>query len=184
MLASKNSLKYVSVLMIIFYVALGCNVEKKLQKAELLLAEKGRLPEICAVRFPPKDSISYRDSIKYDTLYEGIYSVDTIYDNDTVKVTLTLPAKIVTKEVIKYRDIYRENTSKVVDCQKKNEELVKKLVNFEEERTKLLNELSDWKSVAKHRWWFLWILLIISLAIIFRKSIIKLAGNLVGLKPW
>lgn len=182
--ASKNKLPYASILMIIFYVALGCNVEKKIQKAELLLAEKGKLAEICAVRFPPRDSIVYRDTVKYDTLYEGIYSVDTVYDNDTVKVILTLPAKVITKEVIKYRDVYRENTSKLVDCQKKNEELVKNLVKFEEERTKLLAEVGSWKSVAKQRWWFLWILLVISLAIIFRKSIIRLAGNLVGLKPW
>lgn len=184
MLASKSKLSYASVLMIIFYVALGCNVDKRLQKAEILLAEKGKLPEICAVRFPLRDSIVYRDTVKYDTLYEGIYSVDTVYDRDTVKVFLTLPAKIITKEVIKYRDVYRENTSKVVDCQNKNEELVKNLVKFEEERTKLLKELGSWKSVAKQRWWFLWILLVIALAIIFRKNIIRLAGNLVGLKPW
>lgn len=184
MLASSNRLIYIFALIIIFYVALGCNVEKKIQKAEILLAEKGRLPQICALRYPLKDSIVYRDSISYDTLYEGIYSVDTIYNRDTVKVFLTLPAKIITKEVIKYRDIYRENTSKVVECEKKNDELVKSVIKCETEQVKLLNEVSKWKSVAKQRWWFLWILLALALLITFRKNIVKFAGNLVGLKPW
>ena len=177
----RSRLTYILSIMIIFYVALGCSVEKRIHKAETLLSEKNKLAEICAVRFPLKDSIAYRDSIKFDTLYEGIYSVDTVYDNDTVKVYLTLPAKVVTKEVVKYRDIYRENTSKIVDCQKKSGELVNKVIYNEREIEKLRSELSKSQALAKQRWWFLWILVVLAVAIIFRKSIFKLSGKLMRL---
>lgn len=162
-----------------FFIAASCNTEKRLQKAEVLLASKGKLPQICATRFPPKDSIVYRDSVKFDTLYEGIYSVDTIYDRDTVKVYLTLPAKIVTKEVIKYRDIYRENTAKVTDLESKLSDCSSQSANYSIELVKLRAELSKWEKVAKQRWWFLWILLVVAGLITFRKNIIRLFNKFI-----
>lgn len=169
-----RALIYFAISLICFFIAVSCGVEKRIAKAEVLLAKEGKLPQICAQRFPPKDSIVYRDSVRWDTLYEGIYSVDTIYDKDTVKVYLTLPAKIITKEVIKYRDIYRENTAKVTDLEKKLSDCNSRTANSEKEIVKLRAELSKWEGLAKQRWWFLWILLAIALGITFRKRIAKL----------
>lgn len=180
-----NRLTYASVLIGILCIAISCNVQKRINKAEALLSQKGKLAQICADRFPLKDSIVYKDSIKYDTMYEGIYSIDTVYKGDSVvKVYLTSPAKVVTKQVVKYSYIYRENTAKIADCQKKNEELVNKIVKFEEERAKTIRELNEWKSVAKKRGWFLWILLVLAIGITFRKNIVNLLGKLVGVKKW
>lgn len=165
---------------VFFFIATSCNTGKRLQKAEVLLASKGKLAEICGSRFPLKDSIVYRDSVSFDTLYEGIYSVDTIYDKDTVKVYLTLPAKIITKEVVKFRDVYRENTAKVVELEKKNADCLAKNVDCERQLVKLLAQSNNWEAKAKARWWFLWILVIISLIIIFRKTIFKLARKALG----
>lgn len=177
-----RGLIYLIISITCFFIATSCNTEKRLQKAEVLLASKGRLAEICADRFPPKDSVVYRDSVHFDTLYEGIYSIDTIYDKDTVKVYLTLPAKIVTKEVIKYRDIYRENTAKVNELENKLSACSSQSTNYSIELVKLKAESSKWEKLAKQRWWFLWILLVVAGLITFRKSIMKLISRFI--LPW
>jgi hypothetical protein len=169
-----RGLLYLIISVTCFFIATSCNTEKRLQKAEVLLASNGRLSEICADRFPPKDSIVYRDSVKWDTLYEGIYSIDTIYDNDTVKVFLTLPAKIITKEVIKYRDIYRENTAKVKELEDKLSVCSLQSANYSIELVKLRAESSKWEKLAKQRWWFFWILILLAVGITLRKKIFNL----------
>jgi len=55
-----RGLIYLIISVVCFFIASSCNTEKRLQKAEVLLASKGRLAEICADRFPPKDSVVYR----------------------------------------------------------------------------------------------------------------------------
>jgi hypothetical protein len=169
-----RGLIYLIISVVCFFIASSCNTEKRLQKAEVLLASKGRLAEICADRFPPKDSVVYRDSVHFDTLYEGIYSIDTIYDKDTVKVYLTLPAKIVTKEVIKYRDIYRENTAKVKELEGKLSVCSLQSANYSIELVKLRAESSKWEKLAKQRWWFLWILILLAVGFTLRKKIFNL----------
>lgn len=177
-------LTYIFGLLTIFLVALACNTSKRIQKAEAFLAKEGKLSEICASRFPLKDSIAYRDSVRFDTLYEGIYSIDTIFDKDTIKVYVTLPAKVITKEVIKYRDVYRESTAKVAECEKRNRELTNAVLSCENDRVKLLKDVDEWKSVAKKRWWFLWILLVIALGITFRKNIFNVSKKFIGFPLW
>jgi|GEM_PF-5897647 hypothetical protein len=177
---ANRALIYLIISVVCFFIATSCGTEKRLQRAEVLLASKGKLAEICASRFPPKDSVVYRDSVRWDTLYEGIYSIDTVYDKDTVKVYVTLPAKIVTKEVVKFRDVYRENTAKVVELQNKNADCLAKNADYERQLVKLLAQSNDWEAKAKARWWFLWILVIISLVIVFRKTIFKLVRKALG----
>jgi hypothetical protein len=168
-----RGLLYLIISVVCFFIATSCNTEKRLQKAEVLLASSGRLPEVCANRFPPKDSIVYRDSVHFDTLYTSVYSVDTIVSNDTVKIVTTLPAKVITKELIKFRDVYRENTAKVTELQLKYNDCGSQLYKSQIELEKTKAELDKWKRTAKERWWFIWILLIAAFAITFRKSIYK-----------
>ena len=162
---------------VFFFIATSCNTEKRLQKAEVLLASKGKLAEICGSRFPPKDSVVYRDSVRFDTLYEGIYSIDTVYDKDTVKVYVTLPAKIITKEVVKFRDVYRENTAKVKELQDKNSECTAKTADLEKQIVKLQADLGASKVKGRTYFWLFWLLILLALAITFRKNILKLAKN-------
>ena len=170
----KKAIIYFLISVTCFFIATSCNTEKRLQKAEVLLASKGKLAEVCANRFPPKDSIVYRDSIHFDTLYTSLYSIDTIVSNDTVKIVTTLPAKVITKEVIKFRDVYRENTAKVVDLQLKYNSCGSELNEIKLELQKAKGELDKWKGTAKERWWFLWILLLICIGLLFRKQLRKL----------
>lgn len=174
-----RGLIYLIISVVCFFIATSCNTEKRLQKAEVLLASKGRLPEICADRFPPKDSIVYRDSVHFDTLYTSLYSVDTIVSNDTIRIVTTLPAKVITKEVIKFRDVYRENTAKVVDLQLKYNNCGSELNELKLELQKTKNEVDKWKGTAKERWWFLWILLLVAVAITFRKNIFNLVKKFI-----
>jgi hypothetical protein len=95
---------------------------------------------------------------------------------------LTLPAKIVTKEVIKYRDIYRENTAKVNELENKLSVCNSQSTNCSIELVKLKAESSKWEKLAKQRWWFLWILLVVAGLITFRKSIMKLISRFI--LPW
>lgn len=173
-----RGLIYLFISVVCFFIATSCNTEKRFQKAEVLLASKGKLAEVCANRFPPKDSIVYRDSIHFDTLYTSLYSIDTIVSNDTIKIVTTLPAKVITKEVIKFRDVYRENTAKVVDLQLKYNDCGSSLNELKLELQKAKAELDSWKNTAKERWWFLWILLVVSIALIFRKRIFKLLKHI------
>lgn len=72
----------------------------------------------CSLRFPTKDSIITRDSIRFDTTY---VSGDTVYvlhhDSlnvfviDTIKITL--PSKIITKTILHDTTIFRDNTATV-----------------------------------------------------------------------
>ncbi len=174
----KKAIIYFLISVTCFFIATSCNTEKRLQKAEVLLASKGRLPEVCAARFPPKDSIVYRDSVHFDTLYTSIYSVDTLVSNDTIKVVTTLPSKVVTKEVIKFREIYRENTAKVNDLENKLSACNSQSANYSIELVKLRAESSKLGSLAKQRLWFLWIFILVALVITFRKNIIKLVKTI------
>lgn len=158
--------------------AFNCSTDKRLQKAELFLVKKGKLPQVCAERFPLKDTIIYKDSVKLDTIYQGIHTIDTVFDKDTMKVFITLPAKTINKEVVKYRYIYRENTAKVSDFEKKLSVCSSQSANKDLEIAKLRAELNEWQAVAKQRWWFLWILIFLAIAITLRRPVMGLVKKL------
>lgn len=72
------------------------------------------LAPICADKYPVKDSVVKGDSvILYDTLYGIKVQSDTVVTKDTVRITNTLPAKIITKTVRIVDTVIRENTARV-----------------------------------------------------------------------
>jgi len=76
-------------------VLFSCNPERQLTKAEARLAQAGRLPAICADRFPIKDTTYIKDTLtKIDTFLSGEYIFDTIRVNDTIVITKTKPVVI------------------------------------------------------------------------------------------
>ena len=89
-------------ILILALIALSCNPGKQLQKAEVRLAQAGRLPAICAERYPVKsDTLYVRDSvIKIDTFLSGEYIFDTIRINDTVINIQYKPL-----EIVKYKTL-------------------------------------------------------------------------------
>lgn len=97
----------------------GCNPERKIQKAIQTLKDADRLDDACAENFPVIDSIIKGDTIvKYDTLWgEGEVKTDTVETKDTVYITKILPSKTITKTVtikdtIIRRDFAYENVLK------------------------------------------------------------------------
>ncbi len=73
-------------LVLVALAALSCNPGKQLQKAEARLAQAGRLPAICAERYPTKTDTTFVSDtlVKIDTFLSGEYIFDTIRVNDTV----------------------------------------------------------------------------------------------------
>lgn len=157
-------------LAIIGLALLSCNAEKQLQKAETKLSQAGRLPQICADRFPSRDSIVYRDSVRIDTAYEGQYIFDTIRTLDTIYITKTIP---VTKTIVKWKTAFRERTDKIeaiglqLDaCNQDFSELALTMVETQK-------ELDRYKRDAKTYFWWLLIVIVLSIGWTFRKFIAR-----------
>lgn len=124
------------------------------------------LAPICADEFPVKDSLIKGDSIVlYDTLWGIKIESDTVVTKDTVRITNTLPAKIITKTVTVVDVVYRENTARVSqllnqvgDC---NKTVIRKDVKIDD----LEQSLSAMKK-ARNKW-RLWLFIAIGAAGMF-----------------
>jgi hypothetical protein len=154
------------------FCILGCASERQFYKAEAKLSQGGRLAKICADRFPSRDSIVYRDSVRIDTAYEGEYIFDTIRTIDTVYITKTIP---VTKTIVKTKIIVKENTAKIEAVQLSleacNNDFIEMSLGMLEER----KELDRMKRLARERLVILWIVVILSVLWTFRKFIFRYA---------
>ena len=152
----------------------SCNTERQLQKAEVRLASAGRLPQICQDRFPARDSIVYRDSVSYDSIWLETSVTDTLNTKDTIQ----LPS--VTKTVYKFRDVYSLGTAQLAACQAQATSLQR--VIGEQQRT-IADQASrlaacdttiqQWKNKASQRIW-LWIIIGLLVGWIVRKPLTAL----------
>lgn len=126
-------------------IALSCNPGKQLQKAEVRLAQAGRLPAICAERYPVKsDTLYVRDSVlKIDTFLSGEYIFDTIRVNDTVINIQYKPL-----EIVKYKTL----TKVEVVTDKAKEAAWSASVSQLQAQNQLLSaQVSEYKNKAKNR---------------------------------
>lgn len=157
-------------LVIIGLALLSCNAEKQLQKAETKLSQAGRLAKICADRFPSRDSIVYRDSVRIDTAYEGEYIFDTIRTLDTIYITKTVP---VTKTIVKWKTAFRERTDKIeaisLQLEACNNDFSEMALNMVETQ----KELDRYKRDSKTYFWWLLIVIALSIGWTFRKFIAR-----------
>jgi hypothetical protein len=146
---------------------IGCNPGKQLSKAEARLAQAGRLPAICAERYPVKDTTYIKDTlVKIDTFLSGEYIFDTARINDTLY-------EVKYKPVIVYKTKYITKVEKVEDVAK-IEALRASVSQLEANRAALLVELADYKGKAKTR--LNWLILAICVAFGFsiRKPVMAL----------
>ena len=141
-------------ILILALLALSCNPGKQLQKAEVRLAQAGRLPAICAERYPVKsDTLYIKDSvIKIDTFLSGEYIFDTIRVNDTVIDIQYKPL-----EIIKYKTLTK---IEVVTDKAKEAVWNASVSQLEAQNQHLLNQLAEYKDKAKNRLY--WLILLIS----------------------
>jgi hypothetical protein len=146
------------VTILLLFVTFSCNPVRQLNKAEARLAQAGRLPALCAERFPIKDTTYIKDTlVKIDTFLSGEYIFDTLRVNDTLYQIEYKPLEIIkTKTLTKVIKV--EDRAKV-------EALSVRVSQLEANRGTLISELADYKAKAKSR--LNWLILLICLIVGF-----------------
>ena len=141
---------------------IGCNPGKQLSKAEARLAQAGRLPAICAERYPVKDTTYITDTlVKIDTFLSGEYIFDTARINDTLY-------EVKYKPVVVYKTKYITKVEMVEDVAK-IEALRTSVSQLEANRAVLSAQLAEYKDKARTR--LNW--LILALCVVFGFAIRK-----------
>jgi len=99
------------------FIFIGCSEVRKLERAIIRL-DKNKVvaANYCDTRFPNKDTVIYKDSVHFDTIWQiNPTEIDTIYKNDTTVVTVTSPTtKVVVKTITKIKNtggIYLNETN-------------------------------------------------------------------------
>ena len=160
-------MKY-QVAIVLGILAISCNPGKQLQKAEVRLAQAGRLPAICAERYPIKaDSFLVKDTlIKIDTFLSGEYIFDTIRVNDTI-----INIKYKPLEIVKVKTL----TKVVVKVDKAMESVLNARVSqLEAQKSVLSTQVIEYKGLAKSRLNWLILVLCVILGWVIRKPLMAL----------
>ena len=146
---------------------IGCNPGKQLSKAEARLAQAGRLPAICAERYPVKDTTYIKDTlVKIDTFLSGEYIFDTARINDTLY-------EVKYKPVVVYKTKYITKVERVEDVAK-IEALRTSVSQLEANRATLLVQLAECKDKAKTRLNWLILALCVAFGFAIRKPVMAL----------
>jgi hypothetical protein len=131
---------------------IGCNPGKQLSKAEARLAQAGRLPAICAERYPVKDTTYIKDTlVQIDTFLSGEYIFDTARINDTLY-------QVKYKPVVVYKTKYVTKVERVEDVAK-IEALRASVSQLEANRAALSVQLAEYKDKARTR--LNWLILVL-----------------------
>jgi hypothetical protein len=146
---------------------IGCNPGKQLSKAEARLAQAGRLPAICAERYPVKDTTYIKDTlVKIDTFLSGEYIFDTARINDTLY-------EVKYKPVVVYKTKYITKVEIVEDVAK-IESLRASVSQLEANRAVLSAQLAECKDKAKTRLNWLILALCVAFGFVIRKPVMAL----------
>jgi hypothetical protein len=159
---------------VLLWMLFGCTTTRKAFDIVGRPENSGKLSTLCADKYPVKDSVIVRDSISFDTIYVGSDPVfDTIRIGDTVRIIKTVE-KVVTKTVTQVKEVYRENTARVVSLRKQVEGLSGAV-------DKAVGERDEWMDAAKqfkgqrnkaYMWWG--VLVASCLVYIFRRQIFSI----------
>lgn len=146
---------------------IGCNPGKQLSKAEARLAQAGRLPAICAERYPVKDTTYIKDTlVKIDTFLSGEYIFDTARINDTLY-------EVKYKPVVVYKTKYITKVEKVEDVAK-IEALRGSVSQLEANRAALSVQLAEYKDKARTRLNWLILALCVGFGFAIRKPVMAI----------
>ena len=152
---------------------MSCNPGKQLSKAEARLAQAGRLPAICADRFPNKDTSYIKDTVlQIDTFLSGEYIFDTARINDTLY-------EVKYKPVVIYKTKYITKVEMVEDVAK-IEALRASVSQLEANRAAILVEVGQWKDKAKTRLNWLILALCVIFGFAIRKPVMALINYRIG----
>jgi hypothetical protein len=146
---------------------IGCNPGKQLSKAEARLAQAGRLPAICAERYPVKDTTYIKDTlVQIDTFLSGEYIFDTARINDTLY-------QVKYKPVVVYKTKFITKVERVEDVAK-IETLRASVSQLEANRAALSVQLAEYKDKAKTRLNWLILALCVAFGFAIRKPVMAL----------
>ena len=152
---------------------MSCNPGKQLSKAEARLAQAGRLPAICAERFPNKDTSYIKDTVlQIDTFLSGEYIFDTARINDTLY-------QVKYKPVIVYETKYITKVKMVEDVAK-IESLRGSVSQLEANRAVLSAQLAEYKDKAKTRLNWLILAFCVVLGFAIRKPVMAIINHQIG----
>ena len=165
---------YVGIIIIMLVlIATSCLPNRKFAKAVKIMNDQpDQAAWYCAVKFPVKDTVIYRDSITYDTIVNTNYFSDTTTIHDTT--TITSPAKTLVKTVYKVKEIVRENTAKVQALEYALTESTKIISKKDSEVDECREKSNEWEKLAKKRFWWLLILIAAVAGWILRKPLMKI----------
>ena len=146
---------------------IGCNPGKQLSKAEARLAHAGRLPAICAERFPIKDTTYIKDTlVRIDTFLSGEYIFDTARINDTLYEVKYKPLTIYKTKILT-NIVKVENRAKV-------EALSASVSQLEAQKAVLSAQVGEWKDKARTRLNWLILVLCVLFGFAIRKPVMSL----------
>ena len=151
------------VMAVLLWMLVGCNPTKKAFERVQRKENVKQLAEVCVDKFPPKDCVIVREQIIFDTIYSGEVSFDTITIKDTVRITKTLPAKVITKTVEKKVEVLRENTSRVKLLQINVGELSAELNGVKAELSKVTQRAEHFRTQRNKA--FAWWLIVVALGV-------------------
>ena len=151
---------YITALAVLF----GCNPGKQLSKAEARLAQAGRLPAICAERYPVKDTTYIKDTlVKIDTFLSGEYIFDTLRINDTVWEIKYKPLEIIKTKTLTKTEVIVDNA--------KVQALQASVSQLEAQKSALAIQMSEYKDKARTRLYWLILVLCIIFGFAIRKPV-------------
>ena len=156
------------------FIFVGCSTSRKVERAiNVLNNNPDKAATFCSNKFPLRDTIIYRDSVRYDTIFSLTpVQIDTIYKKDTTIITITSPTKTIIKTVTQYKEVIKEPTAKIEEqrqlflaCEKRYQELYIKWEGEEAAKKK-------WRE----RFWWILIVAAALFGFTIRKPIAKLIG--------
>lgn len=161
------------IIIMLVLIATACLPNRKFAKAVKIMNDQpDQAAWYCAVKFPIKDTVIYRDSITYDTIVNTNYFSDTTTIHDTT--TITSPAKTLVKTVYKVKEIVRENTAKVQALEYALTESTKIISKKDSEVDECREKSNEWEKLAKKRFWWLLLLIAAVAGWILRKPLMKI----------
>lgn len=155
----------------------GC-ANSKISKAKRVLDENPiDAAAYCANKFPVKDSIVYKDSVRFDTIYTGETYFDTISvqcPDTVIKVVTKVEPKTIVKTVTNVKEVYRENTAKTEEWRLMFFDAQKKMLTAIDKLNKSEAEKKIWKAAARKWKWLFIALVAFIIGWKFRSPLLKL----------
>lgn len=163
------------IIIMLVLIATSCLPNRKFAKAVRTMdSDPEQAAWYCAIKFPVKDTIIYRDSVTYDTIINENYIHDTATIHDTTTITNTSPAKTLVKTVYKVKEIVRENTAKVQALEYALSDATKLIAKKDAQVDECQKESNEWKGLAKKRFWWLLLLIAAVAGWVLRKPLMKI----------